>query len=260
MNKAVILVSFGTANLEAIKILELIEKEVKEELDNRYLVLRVFTSKVLTKILKSKYDIMVLGLQKTLFNLSNEGYDEVIVQPLHIMEGKEYAEMQGVIKEYEYSFKKIRLGRTLLGYKDGELNKACRNLVDSIKEGIPKNKHVVLVGHGSKTITSEAYGIIENMINEDRTKKVFVGTLEGERNVEYTAARVQRENIDDVILMSLLILPGNHAIRDIAGEEKSWKTEFARRGIKAEINIESLLQNSSVREIYIDKIKELIKK
>lgn len=258
MNKAIVLVSFGTSNLEAIKTFEAMEKQIEEELDNKYLVLRVFTSRVLTNILKQNYDVTVLGLEKVLFNLSNEEYDEVIVQPIHILAGKEYSWMKSVIKEYEYSFNKIKIGSTLLGDEGEGLSVACDKLVDAIKEDIPEDKNIVFIGHGSKTITTEVYSILEEKLNKGREKTVLIGTLEGERGIDYTINRLKEKGIKDTVLMSLLILPGNHAQKDIAGESNSWKDRLQQAGMNIEVDLKSLLQYEKVREIYINKIKDLI--
>ncbi|MGL5379764.1 sirohydrochlorin cobaltochelatase [Clostridium sp.] len=258
MSKAIVVVSFGTANLEAIKKLDLIENQIRETVGNKYKVIRAFTSKVLVNILKATEGISIPRLEEVLFNLNNDGYTEVIVQPLHVMDGGEYASIEKTVNEYYYSFHKIKIGKSILGYMGEELKEACKSLVNAIMEQIPQNKNIVFVGHGSKTITSEVYYILEEAFKNEGYNNVYIGTLEGERTKESVLNRLRKDNIDDVILMSLLILPGNHAKKDIAGEERSWYSTLRDSGINVELSLKPLIEYAGVREIYINNIKKLL--
>lgn len=259
MRKAILLVCFGTANKGAIEnSINKIEEEIRKEFDNKYLVLKAFTSKILIKILKAKENITVPRIDEALFHLSSEGYDEVIIQPLHVMAGAEYEDIKTVMKEYAYSFKSLKIGKTLLGFESKELEVACDKVVDSISSEIPKERNVVLVGHGSKTGSNESYYKLEERFKELGYKNLLIGTLEGERNLEVIINEMKNREMKDVLLMPLLMLPGNHAKKDIECGEKSWAQKISNEGIKVKVNMKALLEYKQIREIYIDKIKNLI--
>ena len=51
MAKAIVLVSFGTANLEGLKVLEDFENEISESFNKKYHVCKAFTSSMISNIL-----------------------------------------------------------------------------------------------------------------------------------------------------------------------------------------------------------------
>lgn len=260
MRKAILLVCFGTANKSAIETsINRIEEEIRKEFDNKYLVLKAFTSKILIKILKTKENIIVPRIDEALFYLSSEGYEEVVIQPLHVIAGSEYDDIKNIMKEYEYSFKSLKIGETLLGFEGKELEIACNKVVDAISSEITKDKNVVLVGHGSKTGSNESYYKLEERFKELGYRNLLIGTLEGERNLEVIINEIKNRDMKDILLMPLLMLPGNHAKKDIEYGEKSWAQKISHEGIKVEVNIKALLEYKEIRGIYIDKIKRLIK-
>lgn len=257
MRKAILLVCFGTANKEAIEnCLIPMEDEIREEFNNKYLVLKAFTSKILIRMLKSKYDISVVRIDEALFYLSSEGYEEVIIQPLHVMAGKEYEDIKEVMKNYSYSFKSLKIGKTLLGFKGKELEKACDRVINLVK--IEKDKNIVLIGHGSRTGSNESYYKLEERFKYRGYEKLLIGTLDGERNQEVIINELREKEIKEVIVMSLLILPGNHAKKQIESGEKSLVHKLRNEGIKVEVNMKALLEYEEIRNIYKKEISRLI--
>ena len=77
MSKAIIIVSFGTANLEGLKVIEDFEAEVAAKFSGNYRVYKVFTSSVISNLLLNKHGKVVPRLEEVLFRLNNEKYKEV---------------------------------------------------------------------------------------------------------------------------------------------------------------------------------------
>ncbi|ATD54533.1 sirohydrochlorin cobaltochelatase [Clostridium chauvoei] len=258
MSKAIIIASFGTSDLEALKNLEKIENEVKERTNNKYPIVRVFNSKIIINLLKSNYGISVLTLDEALFKLSNEGIEDVIIQPVYVMECIECEHIKKIMYSYEYAFKSIKLGKTLLGYYGRELEEACDSLIEAMEEDLSKDKNIVLVGHGSKTITTEAYYILESKFKNKGYKNIFIGTLEGERTKDFIIKALKEKNIQEVFMLPLLIVAGNHVKRDIAADERSWKSKFIDEGIAVEISLKPLVDYEKIRDIYIKQIENFL--
>ena len=115
MSKAIILVAFGSAHIDGIKnSILLLEEEYKNRFNNEYLVITAFTSKRVIQLLKERYNVYIPHLTEVLFKLANNGYDDVIVQPLHMISGRGYEEVKKTIDEYRYSFKTLVLKQGLL--------------------------------------------------------------------------------------------------------------------------------------------------
>lgn len=252
--KAVIIVSFGTANLEALKFLENFENEVRSSLNEKYYVCKAFTSSALTNVLLNKYGKIVPRLEEVLFKLGNEGYKEVYIRPLHIIEGSEFAVVKNIIKEYNYSFSKITLGKPIMGKDEKDLLEGCNLIAESMEKKLDKDKSIVLVGHGSKTIDTESYDRLKDTFNKKGFRNVYMGTLEGEIRKEDILKELLKDNIKEVLISPILMLPGNHIKKDILGDKNSWKALFEENNIKVNYVEKSLLEYDEIRKFYIDKI------
>ena len=76
--KAIILVAFGSASLQGIRdSIELLEEDLREEFNNEYTIFKAFTSKKVISLLKERHNYVIPYLSELLFNLANDGYEEV---------------------------------------------------------------------------------------------------------------------------------------------------------------------------------------
>lgn len=251
MAKAIIIVSFGTTNLDGLKVMEDFEDEIREYFNGRYKVCKAFTSRSIANILFNKHGKIVPRLEEVLFNLSNDGYREVYIQPLHIIEGREYLSILNTIKEYSYSFLKLTLGNVIMGNNENEIIEGCNLIVDSMEKELDKNQNLVLVGHGSKTINTESYNYLRNIFMERGFKNVFLGTLEGEKKKDEILKELIKNEITDISLLPILMLPGNHIVRDIFGGKNSWQSIFLENNISVNPIKKSLLEYTIIREFYL---------
>ena len=259
MTKAIVIVSFGTSNLEGLKVLEDFENEIRNKFNSKYKVCKSFTSSMISNIVLNKYNKIVPRLEEVLFNLSNEGYKEVYIQPLHIIEGSEYLSIAKTIKEYNYSFSKLTLGRVIMGNNERDLIEGCSLIVDTLESYINKSQNLVLVGHGSKTITTESYNFLKNTFIERGFKSVYIGTLEGKHQKEDVLKDLISDKIEEVLIAPILMFPGNHTIKDIFGSENSWKSLFENNKIEVSSIEKTLLEYDEIRSYYFNLIKYNIK-
>ena len=119
MSKAIVLTAFGSADLDAIKkSIGLLEKDLNNYLSKEYTVVKSFTSNKIIELLKERHDYVVPHLSKVLFNLVNQGYEEVIIQPLHIMSGRDKKLIEEIVDEYKYSVKKLVISKSLFNDDD----------------------------------------------------------------------------------------------------------------------------------------------
>ena len=58
-----------------------------------------------------------------------------------------------------------------------------------------------------------------------------------------------------VILAPLMVVAGDHASNDMAGdEEDSWKTILTQAGYEAECVLEGMRQNPAIRALYVEHV------
>ena len=258
MSKAIVLVAFGSANLEGIKkSIGLLEKDLEKCFGEGYTILKAFTSNKVIDLLKERYDYVVPHLSKVLFNLVNQGYEEVIIQPLHIMSGRDKNQIEETVNEYKYSMKKLVISKSLFTEEEENLNKESYEVGGIISENIGNND-ILLVGHGSKRSSNKLYDVIEEAVRNITDKRVYMATLEGEKTIDTVIEKLVRDKVNNLIVKPLFIIPGKHVVSDISIGEGSWIEMLRERNINITINEDSLLQYEKIRKLYIRNINEVI--
>ena len=90
MKKAILVVSFGTTHEDTRKVtIDATEEKIKNTFAD-YDIRRAFTSHIILRVLKNRDNLHVDTPEEALEKLKNEGYTEVIVQPLHVIPGVEF--------------------------------------------------------------------------------------------------------------------------------------------------------------------------
>lgn len=255
MKKAILLIYFGTANKDAVEnCIFFFQNEIREKFNNEYLVLNAFSSKTLISILKKKEDISIFHTVEALEYLKSERYQDIIVQPMQVMAGNEYTEIENIASSYKNDFKSIKIGKALLGYEKEELCKACDKVINSISGEIDKNKTTIIVGHGSKSLADEVYFVLEDRFEKLGYKNIIVGTLEGKKSLESILIELKSKKIKAVNIMPFLLIPGNHMKKDIELSDKSWRARISEENIEVEIKMKSLLEYEKIKEIYREQL------
>ncbi|ABK60611.1 sirohydrochlorin cobaltochelatase [Clostridium novyi] len=256
---AILVVSFGTSYEDTRKItLDAIEEKIREEF-KEFEVRKAYTSNMIIKKLKERDGIFVDTPMEALSKLKEDGYEKIIVQPLHVMPGEEYDKIKLCVHRFEKeeSFHKIVLGKPLLYQtKDYEI------VIEAMKEElVEKNedKALVLMGHGSYHHANSCYALLDYMLKSKGYENTFVATVEETPTLEDAIKRLKDKNIKEVILKPFMIVSGDHAKNDMASdEEDSWKTILEKEGFKVNINLHALGENENIRQIYINNIKSII--
>lgn len=86
---------------------------------------------------------------------------------------------------------------------------------------------------------------------------ILVGTVEATDAREDRERLLQNRRPHRVVLVPLLVVAGEHACRDIAGEqEDSWKSWLLHRGYKVECLLKGLGEYAGIRQIYLRHAKK----
>ena len=259
MKKAVLVVSFGTSYHETRrKTIEACEIKIKESLEG-YDFYRAFTSGMIINKLRKRDNMEIYNPSEVLEQLYKNGYEEVVVQSLHIICGDEYNKLKDMVAEYEDKFERISIGRPLLTYIDD-----YRETVEAVKQDLDKmdiDEAIVFMGHGTEHESHSAYPAIEYMFR-DYGINAFVGTVEGYPELEQVIKKLKNRNIKTVDLLPFMLVAGDHAINDMASdEEDSWKTVLEKEGFNVKVHLKGLGENPYIQEKFknhaIDCMKEL---
>jgi cobalamin biosynthesis Co2+ chelatase CbiK len=112
------------------------------------------------------------------------------------------------------------------------------------------------MGHGTAHTAKVSYSQMATQMDKLGFKNVFVGTVEGEPEetaCENVIEAVKAAGYKKVILRPLMVVAGDHANNDMAGDdEDSWKTAFEGAGYEVECLIRGLGENEEIRKLYVE--------
>ncbi|HEY8890066.1 MAG TPA: sirohydrochlorin cobaltochelatase [Clostridium sp.] len=263
MKKAILVVSFGSTYEDARKVtIDKIEEKIKHTFAD-YDIRRAFTSHIVLKVLKNRDNIHIDTPEEALEKLQNEGYNEVIVQPLHVIPGVEFDYVNNVVNQYKKAktFESIVVGRPLICFKGEEdgVPDDYSIMLDSLSNQLPQNDTVILMGHGTNHIANAVYCCFESVLRDRGFINVHVATVEGYPTLDRVIPNVKAQGSKEVTLMPLLLVAGDHAKNDMAGDtEDSWKSILEAEGFKVNIYLHGLGENIGVQDIYIQHIHDVI--
>lgn len=252
--KAILVVSFGTSYPETRKAtIEACEERINNAFPE-YEVRRAFTSQIIINKLKKRDGIFIDNPREALTKLKEEGFSEVYVQPLHIINGSEYDDLAAEVSRFRHEYDKLFLGRPLLTSIED-----YRNVASALATKIPKrkdNEAVVFMGHGTYHHANAAYACLDYIFEDEGENNVFIGTVEGFPEIETIIKRLKKKDIEKVTLIPLMLVAGDHAQNDMAGDEDdSWKSKLEKEGYIVDIILCGLGELSDIQKIYIDHLK-----
>lgn len=265
--KAILVVSFGTSYPETLRLnIESVENRIRKAFPD-YEVRRAFTSRMVIKRLAERDGVQIDNEQQALERLQADGYQEVYIQPLHIVPGAEYDKIKRIVNKYahakEKTFATIRLGRPLL-YSMGIDNHpddyeiAIKALVQQLPDISPDNA-VVLMGHGGVHPGNAAYAALQLKLEEAGLNNVFVYTVEGFPSLDRVIGKLKQQQVKKVTLMPFLLVAGDHATNDMAGEEEdSAKSQLLAAGFEVDVYFHGLGENTAIQDIYVAHLRSAI--
>lgn len=254
--KAILVISFGTRYQETReKALNAIENDIRAAFPE-YEFRRAYTSPTIIRILKSRDGEEVDNVEQALNRLWEDGYQTVIAQTTHIIHGFEYHKMMKTIEGFRDKFEQLVCGAPLLT-SDDDYRQAVRIMGKELKDMCQAGTDVLLMGHGSEHAANMAYAKLQTVFFSEGLPNYLVGTVEASPTLENMVALVQERTTHQVVLTPFMIVAGQHAYHDMAGEqEDSWKSRFERNGYQVECVQKGLGEYQGIRDLYIRHAKE----
>ncbi len=259
MKKALLIVSFGTSHKETReKTIGEIERFISRAYPDRELR-RAFTSSIIMKVLKTRDHMHVDNVREAMERLAEDGFKDVLVQPTHIINGEEYEKMMEQIMPFKNSFDAISVGKALLT-SSRDYDEVCKAIMAEVPELDQKKNAdqaaktaLVLMGHGTGHFSDAAYAALDYRFKALGYENVFVGTVEGYPEVSLVLKQVKDYAPDEVVLMPLMVVAGDHAVNDMAGEqEDSWKVLFKNAGYKVTCILRGIGEFTGIQKMYLD--------
>ena len=278
----ILVVSFGTSfNDSRTNDIGGIEKAIQKAFPTLS-VRRAFTSQIIINHVQARDGIKIDNVDQALERAVNNKVKTLIVQPTHLMHGAEYDELTETLGKYADKFEQVIVSEPLLGeHADDEkaVNKdkeiVAKSVLDaaiedagfeSIDKSIEESTAFVFLGHGTSHKAKVTYSQLVNTFKDLGYPNAFVGTVEGEpeeTSIDEVISAVADAGFKNVILRPLMVVAGDHANNDMAGDdEDSWKSIFESKGVfnSVECQIEGLGSIEELQNLYVSHINDALEK
>ena len=256
--RAILVVSFGTSYNESreatIGAIETAIAEAFPEAETR----RAFTSQIIIDHVKKRDDVTIDNVTEALDRAVNNGVKTLVVQPTHLMNGLEYTDLVNEIAENADSFEKVVVGEPLLT-SDDDFKAVIQAITDATKEYDDGETAICFMGHGTEADSNQVYAKMQDMLTEEGFEHYYVGTVEATPSLEDVVAKVKEGSYKKVVLEPLMIVAGDHANNDMAGDEEgSWKTTFEEAGYEVTCLVRGLGELEPIQQLFVEHAKAAV--
>ena len=277
----ILVVSFGTSfNDSRVNDIGGVEKAIAAAYPD-WSVRRAFTAQIIINHIQARDGEKIDNVDQALERAVNNGVKNLVIQPTHLMHGAEYDELVEAVEGYADSFESVQISEPLLGEVGSdatEINADKESVAKAItaeavsdgkfesreaaaKEGVA----FVFMGHGTSHTAKITYSQMQTQMDKLGYDNVFIGTVEGEpeeTSVDNVIEAVKSAGYTKVVLRPLMVVAGDHANNDMAGDdEDSWKSMFEADGSFESIDcqIYGLGEIADVQDVYVSHLKDVIK-
>ncbi len=283
---AIVLASFGTTAPEAVGSIIHIKKRVEHAFPGTP-VKMTFTSNIIRAVWqKRRADartwldqgipeevLYVKNIIATIGDLMESGYKDIIVQPTHMY----YMEQSYDLEQYVNAlsgirtmnakwqpFGKLVMGRPALGRPGVEhdyqldLEKVVAILERDVRLARKEGAMLAYMGHGNEHWSTGIYAEFAHQMRQKYPDVVTcAGVVEGFPGVDQVSACLNDSPKGKVILKPLMIVAGDHAMNDMAGDgADSWKTILTQAGFEVKPVLEGLGVNDAFADVFVSHIKD----
>lgn len=249
----ILLASFGTSYEDTRReTIEALKDDVRAHWP-QYELYEAFTSGMIRRKLLLTKDEKIFSVKQALEAMHEAGIRRVTILATQILPAIEYEIVVRDAQKCADLFETIRITTALLADNHDVLA-----LADILSKDIlpAKQAHhaVIFMGHGSdheKDIRNEE---LESALRELGRDDAWIATVEGRRELEHLIPLLKSAEITHVHLIPLMLVAGDHAHNDMAGdEEDSWKTILEQHGYEVSCSLKGLGSYPAIRTLYINK-------
>ena len=258
---AMVVMSFGTTYKDTrVKTIDATVDAIKAAHPNTK-VITAFTSHIIRDRIQQKEGITYPTPEEALAELKKDGYTRVALASLDVIPGMEYNYDAAVYNLYKNDFKKMTLGTSLM-YWMGQENQTDQVIetLKAVQSQFPKlgkEDGLLIMAHGTPDPSNAYYSVIQDRIHTLGMKNVFIYTVEGTPNLEQVIPQLKLHGIKHVTLMPFMMVAGDHANNDMAGDEpESHKSILEKEGFKVDTYLHGLGENQNIRNLFVERANE----
>ena len=277
----ILAVSFGTSfNDSRVADIKGIE-DALQEANPDWSVRRAFTAQIIINHVQARDGEKIDNVDQALERAVDNGVKNLVVQPTHLMRGAEYDELVEAVENYKDKFETVKIAEPLLGEvgADADAVNSDKEVVakaltaeavkdagyDSLDAAKEDGTAFVFMGHGTSHTAKVSYSQMQTQMKDLSYDNVFIGTVEGEpeeTSCESVIDAVEKAGYKKVVLRPLMVVAGDHANNDMAGDDDdSWLSMFKASGKfdSVDTQITGLGEIKDIQQIYVDHTAEAMK-
>ena len=277
----ILAVSFGTSfNDSRVADIKGIE-DALQEANPDWSVRRAFTAQIIINHVQARDGEKIDNVDQALERAVVNGVKKLVVQPTHLMHGAEYDELVEAVENYKDKFETVKIAEPLLGEvgADADAVNSDKETVakaltaeavkdagyDSLDAAKEDGTAFVFMGHGTSHTAKVSYSQMQTQMEDLGYDNVFIGTVEGEpeeTSCESVIDAVEKAGYKKVVLRPLMVVAGDHANNDMAGDDDdSWLSMFKASGKfdSVDTQITGLGEIKDIQQIYVDHTAEAMK-
>lgn len=242
MKRAILAVSFGTTHKDAERSCICPVEAALAAAFPGWEVFRAWTSRMIIRRVAAR-GAVIEDEQAALARLRAEGYDKIAVASTHIIPGQEYD--------------RVREAAGALPVSEPLLNDAAdlrwmAGLLSDIAR--QEGRALLVMGHGTEHRANTVYAGLRAELPET----VKLACVEGEYGLEGIWDDLEAVPGKRLTLMPLMLVAGDHAKNDLAGDEDSWKTRLRARGYDVNVRLQGLGALAPVQRRIVENVGRIV--
>ena len=247
-----LVVSFGTSYNDSRRLtVGAIENAIENAFPD-YSVRRGFTSQIIIDHVKSRDNVTIDNVGEALGRAADNGVKNLVIQPTHLMNGLEYNDLVNEVAEYSDAFEKVAVGEPLLT-SDDDFKAVMKAITEATAEYDDGETAICFMGHGTEAESNQVYAKMQDMLKEAGHENYYIGTVEAAPTVEDVLAEVKKGSYKRVVLEPLMIVAGDHANNDMAGDDEgSWKNVFEGAGYEVTCLLRGLGEMEPIQQLFVE--------
>ena len=277
----ILVVSFGTSfNDSRVADIKGIEDAIQTA-NPDWSVRRAFTAQIIINHVQARDGEFIDNMDQALERAVGNGVKNLVVQPTHLMHGAEYDELMETVEVYRDQFETVKISEPLLGEVGADASVVNEDKAavaeailaeavadagfGSLAEAQEDGTAFVFLGHGTSHAAKVSYSQMQTQMTDIGCVNAFIGTVEGEpeeTSCEAVIDAVKQAGYTKVILRPLMVVAGDHANNDMAGEdEDSWISMFKASGNfeSVDAQIEGLGSIQAIQQLYVEHTADVMK-
>ncbi len=246
-----LVISFGTSFNDNRRLTVGAIEDAMEKAFPDWSVRRGFTAQIIIDHVQRRDGEIIDNVGQALDRAVENGVKRLVIQPTHLMDGLEYNDVVNEVAQYADAFESVSIGAPLLT-SDEDFQIVARVMAEATAQYDDGKTAICFMGHGTEAASNAIYAKMQQVMTDAGYANYFIGTVEAAPTLDDVLAMVQAGSYERVVLQPMMIVSGDHANNDMAGDdEDTWKTVFENAGYQVECVLKGFGEYAAIQDLLV---------